>query len=104
MSRAKQLFAQITILELNLWKSPCQLLSRVRQFATHGLQRIWLLCPWSSPGKNSAVGSHSLLKGIFLIQGSNPHPLHWQVDSSLSEPPSKSLRDGKSHFLLPGLK
>ena len=31
-----------------------------------------LLCPWNSPGKNTGVGSHSLLQGIFLIQGSNP--------------------------------
>ena len=25
--------------------------------------------PWDSPGKNTGVGSHSLLQGIFLIQG-----------------------------------
>ena len=31
-----------------------------------------LLCPWGSPGKNSGVGSHSLLQGIFSTQGSNP--------------------------------
>ena len=30
-----------------------------------------LLCPWDSPGKNTGVGSHSLLQGIFLTQGSN---------------------------------
>ena len=30
------------------------------------------LCPWSSPGKNTGVGSLSLLQGIFLTQGSNP--------------------------------
>ena len=28
------------------------------------------LCPWNSPGKNSGVGSHSLLQGIFPTQGS----------------------------------
>ena len=35
-----------------------------------------LLCPWDSLGKNSRVGSHSLLQGIFPNQGSNlslPH-------------------------------
>ena len=37
----------------------------------HGLQPARLLCPWNSPGKNTGVGSHSLLQGIFLIQGSN---------------------------------
>ena len=31
-----------------------------------------LLCPWDSPGKNTRMGSHSLLQGIFQIQGSNP--------------------------------
>ena len=31
-----------------------------------------LLCPWDSPGKNSEVGSHSLLQGIFTIQILNP--------------------------------
>ena len=46
----------------------------------HGLyiyiQLARLLCPWTSPGKNTGVGSHSLIQGIFLIQGSNlglPH-------------------------------
>ena len=34
-----------------------------------------LLCPWNSPGKNTAVGCHSLLQGIFLTQESNPHLL-----------------------------
>ena len=27
-----------------------------------------LLCPWDSPGKNTAVGHHTLLHGIFTIQ------------------------------------
>ena len=38
----------------------------------HGLQPARLLCPWDSPGKNTGVGSHSLLQGIFPTQGSNP--------------------------------
>ena len=37
-----------------------------------GLQPIRLLCPWDSPGKNTRVGCHSLLQGIFLTQGLNP--------------------------------
>ena len=43
-----------------------------------------LLRAWDSPGKNPGVGSHSLLEGIFLTQGLNPHLsflLHWQVAS-----------------------
>ena len=29
--------------------------------------------PWGSPGKNSGVGFHALLQGMFPYQGSNPH-------------------------------
>ena len=42
----------------------------------HGLWPTRLLVPWNSPGKNTGVGSHSLLQRIFLTQGSNlglPH-------------------------------
>ena len=35
-----------------------------------------LLCLWNSPGRNTRVGSHSLLQGIFLTQGLNPCVLH----------------------------
>ena len=38
----------------------------------HGLEPIRLLCSWNSPGKNTGVGSHSLLQGIFLTQRLNP--------------------------------
>ena len=41
-----------------------------------------LLCPWDSPGKNTEVGCHALLQGIFLTQESNLsllYLLHWQV-------------------------
>ena len=31
-----------------------------------------LLCPWDSPGKNTEVGCHPLLQGIFPNQGLNP--------------------------------
>ena len=42
----------------------------------HGLQPTRLLYPWNSPGKNTGEGSHSLLHGIFLTQGSNLGLLH----------------------------
>ena len=35
-----------------------------------------LLCPWSSPGKDTGVDCHALLQGIFLTQRLNPHLLH----------------------------
>ena len=31
-----------------------------------------VLCLWNSPGKNTGDGSHFLLQGLFLTQGSNP--------------------------------
>ena len=31
-----------------------------------------LYSPWSSPGQNTGVGSHTLLQGIFPTQGLNP--------------------------------
>ena len=37
-----------------------------------GLWPTRLLCPWDSPGKNTGVGGHSLLQGIFPTQGLNP--------------------------------
>ena len=42
----------------------------------HGLQPARLLCPWNSPGKNTGVGSHFLLQGLFLTQGLNLGLLH----------------------------
>ena len=42
----------------------------------HGLQPTRLLCPWDFPGKNTGVGCHFLLQGIFLTQGSNSGLLH----------------------------
>ena len=50
------------------------------------------LCPWDSPGKNTGVGCHALLQGIFLTQGLKLHflcPLHWQAISLPLAPPGK---------------
>ena len=57
-----------------------------KEMATHSSILAWkipwteepgrLLCPWNSPGKNTEVGCHSLLQGIFPTQGLNlglPH-------------------------------
>ena len=60
-------------------------LSHVRLFVTPWTaEPARLLCPWNFPGKNTGVGCHFLLQGIFPTQGSNPNLLcllHWQVDS-----------------------
>ena len=47
----------------------------------HRLKPARIFCPWDFPDKNTGVGCHFLLQGLFLIQGLNPHLLHWQVGS-----------------------
>ena len=47
-------------------------LSRVRPFATPWTVTYQALRPWDSPGKNTGVGCHFLLQGIFPTQGLNP--------------------------------
>ena len=50
----------------------------------HRWQPTRLRRPWDSPGKNTGVGCHALLHGIFLTHGPNPGILcllHWQVGS-----------------------
>ena len=51
-----------------------------------------LLSQWDSPGKNTGVGCHALLQGIFLTQRLNwclLCLLHWQVGSLPLAPPGK---------------
>ena len=60
----------------------------------HGLQPTGLLCPWDSPGKNTGVGCHALLQGIFPTQGLNLHLLcllHWQAGPLPLAPPGKTI-------------
>ena len=50
--------------------------SESHSVVSNSLQPHGLYSPWNSPGQNTRVGSHSLLKGIFPKQGSNtglPH-------------------------------
>ena len=52
-----------------------------------------------SPDKNTGVGCHALLQGIFLTQGSKPGllvPLNWQVGSSA--PPGSKQRGGRTLY------
>ena len=57
----------------------------------HGLQPARLLCLWNSSGKNTGVGSHFLLHGIFPTQGSNPGFLHCRhIFCHLSHPMGSS--------------
>ena len=68
--------------------------SHVGLFATSWTVARRLLCPWNFPGKNTGVGCHALLQGIFPTQGSNPHlfrRLHWQACSLPLVPPGKPI-------------
>ena len=61
-----------------------QLLCHIWLFATPWTVVHYEPLPWHSPGKNTGVGCHSLLQGIFPTQGLNLCLLcllHWQVDS-----------------------
>ena len=75
-------------LQMQQWKKvKVKSLSRVRFFETRWsvAYPTRLLPPWDSPGKNTEVGCHFLLQGIFLTQGSNPGLPHWrQMLSPLS--------------------
>ena len=53
------------------------------------------LCSWTFPGKNTGVGCHFLLQGIFLTQGWNLCLLcllHWQADSLSTASPPKTQK------------
>ena len=62
---------------------------------SHGLQPTRLLCLWDFPGRNTGMGCHFLLQGIFPTQGSNPGLPHCRQMLLLSKPP------GKSQYILP---
>jgi len=60
-----------------------------------------LLCPWNSPGKNTEVGCHALLQGIFPIQGLHTDykerwvPKNWCFWTVVLEKTLESLLDCK---------
>ena len=80
----------------------CSIMSKSLQ--PHELWPSRLLCPWDFPGKNTGVGCHFPLQGIFLTQGLNPQLLHWQADSLPSESPGEPKNAGvRSLFLFQGI-
>ena len=72
-----------------------QLLNVSDSLWPHGLQPTRLLCPWDFSGKNTRVGCHFLLQGIFPTFQQLLHLLHWQVDSLLLGSPKVYLLPGK---------
>ena len=61
----------------------------------HGLQPTRLLCPWDFPGKDTGVGCHFLLQGIFPTQGSNLGLLHCR---QIPELPGKIVLPGRKSY------
>ena len=57
----------------------------VQSCLTLRLQTAWLLCQWNSPGKNTGVGSHSLLQGNLPDPGIEHRSPVLQADSLLSQ-------------------
>ena len=65
-----------------------------------GLYLIRLLRPWNSPSKNTGVGCHSLLQGIFPTQGLNPGLLHCRRTLYCLSHQGILVNDFHSHFHL----
>ena len=73
-----------------------QLLKQCPTLQPHGLQPARLLCPWDFPCKNTRMGCHFLLQGIFLTQRWNQSLLHCRQIllplSHMGSPTSQRLR------------
>ena len=64
----------------------------------YGLSPAILPCPYDSSGRNTAVGCHALLQGVFLTQRWNLHLLgllHWQEGPL---PPGPSFTQNQTNY------
>ena len=71
------LIKQNFVLMLNIYVCMCpkNRLSGVQLFVTLWTIACQAFLSWDSPGKNTGVGCHALLQGIFPTQGLNPYLL-----------------------------
>ena len=79
ISITKFVFLPLTLQELHF--APIILCVKCvwsRSVVSDSLRPHGLLRPWDSPGKNTGVGCHFLLQGIFPTQGLNRGLLHWR--------------------------
>ena len=77
-----QLMSGLTKWGISVCVCVCSVLSN--SLWLHGLWPARLLCPWNFSGKNTWVGCHFFLHGIFPNERQNPcllSLLHWQADS-----------------------
>ena len=70
-----------TLIRVTSARTACLCSAMSDSFTTPWTVAARLLCPWDFPGKNTGVGCHFLLQGIFPTQGSSQSLLHWQADS-----------------------
>ena len=83
------------VLQKYLWdQSPPRSLP-ASDSATPQLQPARLLCPWDSPGKNTGVGCHFLLQGIFPASQPRNRTSSPAMAGTFftTEPPGKPLPD-----------
>ena len=84
---------------VRIWVLNCAMLYLVTQSCPTLCDPVDCSLPGSSvhgdsPGKNTGVGCHALLQGIFPTQGSNPGLPHCRWILLLSEPPGKPKNTG----------
>ena len=85
-----------------IWPWGCCLLSQVCVLKVPA-EPTRLLCPWDPPGKNTGVGCHSLLQGIFPTQGWNPGlPLCRQILYCLSHQGSPRIPEWVAYLFSRG--
>ena len=66
-------------IHIYIYMQACSVISAMSDsLQPHGLQPAKPLCPWNFPGKNTEMGFHFLLQGIFPTQGLNSHLLHFR--------------------------
>ena len=70
---------------------------------SHGLQPARLLCPRNSPGKNTGMGCHFLLQGIFPAQGSKLGPLYCRQSPYHLSHQGSPLKDAEQAPILAGI-
>ena len=75
----------------NLCESRSIMSDSATPMGPHGLWPARLFCPLNSPGKNTGVGSYSLLQGNLPNPGTEFRSPALQVDSLSFEPPREAL-------------
>ena len=76
LSKTEQCVQYTIVCVKSIFACSLSCFSRVRLFANLWTVAHRLLYPCDSPGKNTGVGCHALLQGIFQTQGSNLGLLH----------------------------